>query len=55
VVYWALTFLLASGIAWVYGFSAGTIADGGPAQVLFFLLVLLFIATFASHLTRSTN
>ena len=55
VLYWALTFLLAAGVTWSYGFHAGSIAAEGLIRLVFLVFLILFIMTFGSHLTRSTN
>jgi uncharacterized membrane protein YtjA (UPF0391 family) len=51
MVYWALTFLLVAVIAAVFGFTGGALAAAGIAKLLFFLFLVLFVITFATHLT----
>jgi uncharacterized membrane protein YtjA (UPF0391 family) len=51
MVYWALTFLLVAVIAAVFGFTGVALAAAGIAKLLFFLFLVLFVITFATHLT----
>ena len=55
MVYWALTFLLVAFIAAIFGFSGVALAATGIAKLLFFLFAVLFVITFATHLTRSDS
>ena len=51
MVYWALTFLLVAVIAAVFGFTGVALAAAGIAKLLFFVFLVLFVITFATHLT----
>jgi uncharacterized membrane protein YtjA (UPF0391 family) len=51
MIYWALMFLLVAVIAAVFGFTGIAIAAAGIAKLLFFVFLVLFVVTFASHLT----
>ena len=42
---WALTFLVVALIAALFGFGGIASASAGIAQILFFVFVLLFVAT----------
>jgi uncharacterized membrane protein YtjA (UPF0391 family) len=55
MIYWALMFLLVAIIAAVFGFTGIALAAAGIAKLLFFIFLILFVITFASHLTRSTG
>jgi uncharacterized membrane protein YtjA (UPF0391 family) len=55
MIYWALMFLLVAVIAAVFGFTGIALAAAGIAKLLFFIFLILFVITFASHLTRSTG
>jgi uncharacterized membrane protein YtjA (UPF0391 family) len=52
MLYWALMFLLVAVIAAVFGFTGLSLAAAGIAKLLFFLFLVLFVVTFASHLMR---
>jgi uncharacterized membrane protein YtjA (UPF0391 family) len=53
MVYWALMFLLVAFIAAVFGFTGIALAAAGIAKLLFFIFLVLFVSTFAAHLTRT--
>jgi len=53
MIYWALVFLLVSIIAAVFGFTGVALAAAGMAKLLFFIFLVLFVVTFATHLTRT--
>jgi uncharacterized membrane protein YtjA (UPF0391 family) len=52
MLYWALMFLLVAIIAAVFGFTGIAIAAAGIAKLLFFIFLVLFVITLASHLMR---
>jgi uncharacterized membrane protein YtjA (UPF0391 family) len=52
MVYWALMFFLVAVIAAVFGFTGIALAAAGIAKLLFFIFLVLFVITFATHLTR---
>jgi len=52
MLYWALMFLLVAIVAAVFGFTGISLAAAGIAKLLFFLFLVLFVITFASHLAR---
>jgi uncharacterized membrane protein YtjA (UPF0391 family) len=52
MLYWALMFLLIAILAAVFGFTGISLAAAGIAKLLFFLFLVLFIVTFATHLVR---
>ena len=54
MIYWALMFLLVAFIAAVFGFTGIALAAAGrSAKLLFFIFRVLFVITFATHLTRT--
>jgi uncharacterized membrane protein YtjA (UPF0391 family) len=53
MIYWALMFLLVAVIAAVFGFTGLALAAAGIAKLLFFIFLVLFVITFATHLTRA--
>jgi uncharacterized membrane protein YtjA (UPF0391 family) len=53
MLYWALMFLLVAILAAVFGFTGVALAAAGIAKLLFFVFLVLFVITFATHLTRS--
>jgi uncharacterized membrane protein YtjA (UPF0391 family) len=53
MLYWALSFLLIAILAAVFGFTGVALAAAGIAKLLFFVFLVLFVITFATHLTRS--
>ena len=53
MLYWALLFLLVAILAAVFGFTGVALAAAGIAKLLFFVFLVLFVITFATHLTRS--
>ncbi|MGD0180354.1 MAG: DUF1328 family protein [Terriglobales bacterium] len=52
MVYWALMFLLVAFIAAVFGFTGIALAAAGIAKLLFFIFLVLFVITLATHLMR---
>jgi len=52
MLYWALMFLLVAILAAVFGFTGVALAAAGIAKLLFFVFLVLFVITFATHLTR---
>lgn len=55
MLYWALVFLLVAILAAVFGFSGLAIAAAGISKLLFFIFLVLFVITLATHLTRSAG
>jgi uncharacterized membrane protein YtjA (UPF0391 family) len=51
MIYWALMFLLVAVFAAIFGFTGVAVAAAGIAKLLFFIFLVLFVITFASHLT----
>ena len=51
MIYWALVFLLVAVIAALFGFTGIALAAAGIAKLLFFIFLVLFVITFATHLT----
>jgi uncharacterized membrane protein YtjA (UPF0391 family) len=50
MLYWALMFLVVALIAAVFGFTGIAIAAAGLAKLLFFIFLVLFVITLATHL-----
>jgi uncharacterized membrane protein YtjA (UPF0391 family) len=46
-------FLLVAFIAAVFGFTGIALAAAGIAKLLFFIFLVLFVITLATHLTRT--
>jgi uncharacterized membrane protein YtjA (UPF0391 family) len=55
MIYWALMFLLVAFIAAVFGFTAIALAAAGIAKLLFFIFLVLFVITLATHLTTGST
>lgn len=55
MIYWALVFLLVAVMAAVFGFTGIALAAAGIAKLLFLIFLLLFVITFATHLTRGST
>ena len=55
MLYWAVVFFVVALVAAVFGFGGIALAAAGIAKILFFLFLVLFVVTLASHLTRRTN
>ena len=55
MLYWALMFLLVAIVAAVLGFTGIAVAAASIAKLLFFIFLLLFVITFATHLTRGRH
>jgi uncharacterized membrane protein YtjA (UPF0391 family) len=53
MLYWAVLFLLVAILAAVFGFTGVALAAAGIAKLLFFVFLVLFVITFATHITRS--
>jgi uncharacterized membrane protein YtjA (UPF0391 family) len=51
---WALGFFIVALIAAVLGFSGMSLAAAGIAKVLFYIFLVLFLASLVSHLLRRT-
>jgi uncharacterized membrane protein YtjA (UPF0391 family) len=49
---WALTFLLVALLAALFGFTGIALATAGVAKILFFLFLVLFIASLIAHVAR---
>jgi len=49
---WALIFFVVALLAAVLGFTGIAVAAAGVAKVLFFLFVILFLATLLGHVAR---
>jgi uncharacterized membrane protein YtjA (UPF0391 family) len=54
MMYWALMFLLVAIIAAVLGFTGVALVAAGVAKILFFVFLVLFVITLASHLGRGS-
>jgi uncharacterized membrane protein YtjA (UPF0391 family) len=52
---WALTFLVVALIAAVLGFGGVAVAAAGIAKLLFFVFLVLFIVSLATHLGRGRS
>ena len=52
MIYWALIFLLVAVIAAVFGFTGVAIAAAGIAKLLFFIFLVLFVASLVIGLFR---
>jgi uncharacterized membrane protein YtjA (UPF0391 family) len=51
---WALGFFVVALVAAVLGFSGIAVASAGIAKILFFIFLVLFLASLVGHLTRRT-
>jgi uncharacterized membrane protein YtjA (UPF0391 family) len=51
---WALGFFIVALVAALLGFSGIALAAAGIAKILFFIFLILFLATLVSHLLRRT-
>jgi uncharacterized membrane protein YtjA (UPF0391 family) len=51
---WALGFFIVALVAALLGFSGIALAAAGIAKILFFIFLVLFLATLVSHLSRRT-
>jgi len=51
---WALGFFIVALIAAVLGFSGIALAAAGIAKILFYVFLVLFLASLVSHLLRRT-
>jgi len=52
MLYWALVFLIVAIVAGLLGFGAVAFAAAGIAKLLFFLFLILFIASLVMHVGR---
>jgi uncharacterized membrane protein YtjA (UPF0391 family) len=52
MLYWALMFLLVALIAGILGFTGVAILTAGVAKLLFVVFLVLFLVSFATHLSR---
>lgn len=52
MLYWALMFLVIALLAAVFGFTGISIMAAGVAKLLFFIFVILFVASLVIHLGR---
>ena len=53
MLYYALVFLLVALIAGALGFGMVAFAAAGMAKILFFVFLILFLASLISHATRA--
>jgi uncharacterized membrane protein YtjA (UPF0391 family) len=51
---WALGFFVIALVAALLGFSGVAVAAAGIAKILFFIFLVLFVVTLASHLLTRT-
>lgn len=49
---WAITFLVIALLAAVFGFTGLAVASAGIAKILFFVFIVLFIASLIGHAAR---
>jgi uncharacterized membrane protein YtjA (UPF0391 family) len=49
---WALTFFVVALIAAIFGFTGIAVAAAGVAKILFFVFLVLFVVSLATHLGR---
>jgi uncharacterized membrane protein YtjA (UPF0391 family) len=49
---WALTFLLVALLAALFGFTGIALAAAGIAKILFFVFLVLFLASLIAHAAR---
>jgi uncharacterized membrane protein YtjA (UPF0391 family) len=52
MLYWALVFLLIAIVAGVLGFGGVAFAAAGLAKILFFVFLIIFLASLVMHLSR---
>jgi len=52
MLYWALVFLLIALVAGFLGFGGISFAAAGLAKVLFFVFLIIFLASLVMHLSR---
>jgi uncharacterized membrane protein YtjA (UPF0391 family) len=52
MLYWALMFLVVALIAGILGFTGVAILTAGVAKLLFVVFLVLFLVSFATHLSR---
>jgi uncharacterized membrane protein YtjA (UPF0391 family) len=51
---WSLGFLIVALVAAIFGFAGLAIAAAGIAKILFYLFVILFLASLLGHIVRLT-
>jgi uncharacterized membrane protein YtjA (UPF0391 family) len=51
---WSLGFLIVALVAAIFGFAGIAIAAAGIAKILFYLFVILFLASLLGHIVRRT-
>jgi len=51
MLYWALMFLIVAIIAGLLGFGAIAFAAAGVAKILFFIFLILFLASLVRHMS----
>ncbi|HLZ11271.1 MAG TPA: DUF1328 family protein [Candidatus Acidoferrum sp.] len=51
---WSLGFFIVALIAAIFGFAGIAIAAAGIAKILFFIFVILFLASLLGHIVRRT-
>ena len=49
---WAITFLVVSVLAALFGFTGMAVAFAGIAKILFFIFLVLFVVSLLLHLFR---
>ena len=49
---WAITFLVISVLAALFGFTGMAVAFAGIAKILFFIFLILFVVSLLLHLFR---
>jgi uncharacterized membrane protein YtjA (UPF0391 family) len=52
MMYWAFVFLTVAILAALFGFGVAATAAAGIAKILFFLFLIGFVITLATHLSR---
>ena len=55
MLYYALVFLLIAVVAGILGFGGVAFAAAGIAKILFFIFVVLFMASLVMHLARGAR
>jgi len=51
---WALGFFIVALLAAIFGFAGIALAAAGIAKILFFIFVILFLASLLGHIVRRT-
>jgi uncharacterized membrane protein YtjA (UPF0391 family) len=52
MLYWSLVFLLIAIVAGILGFGGVAFAAAGLAKILFFVFLIVFLASLVMHLSR---